>query len=145
MQNQATDGAETPVFPDFYKESAMAKKTTKKKTTAKKSTKKKASAEKRSPTKSQIFSQIADDTGLAKRDVEAVFDSLEGVIEKNLKPRGPQNITLPGLMKISVKKKPAQKSRIGRNPATGEQITVPAKPASKQVKVRPLKKLKEMI
>jgi nucleoid DNA-binding protein len=132
----------------FCKESAMAKKkTTRKKTTTKKSTKKKASAstQKRAPTKSQIFSHIADETGLSKRDVEAVFDSLHGLIEKNLKPRGPQTFTIPGLMKIAVKKKPAQKARTGRNPATGEEITIPAKPASKTVKVRPLKTLKEMI
>jgi nucleoid DNA-binding protein len=140
-----TDGAGTGYFPFLRKESAMAKKSTKKKTTSKKSTKKKASAAKRAPTKSQIFSQIAEETELSKRDVEAVFDSLHGLIEKNLKPRGPQTFTIPGLMKIAVKKKPAQKSRIGRNPATGEEITIPAKPASKTVKVRPLKTLKEMI
>jgi len=123
----------------------MAKRSTKKKTTRKKSTKKKASAAKKPPTKSQIFQQIAEDTELTKRDVEAVFGSLEGIIEKNLKPRGPQTFTIPGLMKIAVKKKPAQKARTGRNPATGEEIQIPAKPASKQVKVRPLKNLKEMI
>jgi nucleoid DNA-binding protein len=124
----------------------MAKKTTTKKST-KKSTKKKTSSSsaKEAPTKSQIFSQIAEETDLSKRDVEAVFDSLHGLIEKNLKPRGPQTFTIPGLMKIAVKKKPAQKARKGRNPATGEEITIPAKPASKQVKVRPLKNLKEMI
>jgi nucleoid DNA-binding protein len=134
---------------------ATKKKSTKKKATKKasakkagkkKTSKKKASASaKRAPTKSQIFKQIAEETELNKRDVEAVFESLEGIIEKNLKPRGPQSFTIPGLMKINVKKKPAQKSRLGRNPATGEQITIPAKPASKTVKVRPLKNLKEMI
>ena len=118
----------------------------KKKTTKKSSTKKAStSTAKKPPTKSQIFSQIAEETELSKRDVEAVFDSLHGLIEKNLKPRGPQTFTIPGLMKIAVKKKPAQKARWGRNPATGEQIKIAAKPASKQVKVRPLKTLKEMI
>jgi nucleoid DNA-binding protein len=121
------------------------KKSTTKKSASKKTTKKKTSSAKRAPTKSQIFSQIADETELSKRDVEAVFESLEGIIEKNLKPRGPQTFTIPGLMKIAVKKKPAQKARTGRNPATGEEITIPAKPATKQVKVRPLKNLKEMI
>jgi nucleoid DNA-binding protein len=128
--------------PRLCKESAMAKKKT---STKKKTTKKKASAAKKPPTKSQIFSQIAEETELSKRDVEAVFESLEGLIEKNLKPRGPQSFTVPGLLKIAVKKKPAQKARIGRNPATGEEIKIGPKPASKQVKVRALKNLKEMI
>ena len=128
------------------KKKSTKKKATKKKATTKKASKKKASSSaKRAPTKSQIFKQIAEETELNKRDVEAVFESLEGIIEKNLKPRGPQTFTIPGLMKINVKKKPAQKARLGRNPATGEEITIPAKPASKTVKVRPLKNLKEMI
>jgi len=96
------------------------------------------------PTKSQIHSQIADDTGLSKKDVAAVFESLEDMIKKNLKPRGPQAFNVPGLMKIVVKKRPATKARKGRNPATGEEIMIPAKPAKKQVKVRALKGLKEL-
>jgi len=96
------------------------------------------------PTKSQIHSQIAEETGLSKRDVAAVFDSLEALIQKNLKPRGPQAFNMPGLMKIVVKKRPAAKARKGRNPATGEEITIAAKPAKKVVKVRALKGLKEL-
>ena len=97
------------------------------------------------PTKSQIFSDIADQTGLSKKDVASVFDSLQGLIEKNLKPRGPGAFTVPGLLKIVVQKKPATKAREGVNPATGEKIMIKPKPARKVVKVRPLKNLKEMI
>ena len=110
----------------------------------KKSTKKKsaASANDAPPTKSQIHSHIADKTGLAKRDVAAVFDELESLIARNLK-RGPQQFKLPGLAKIAVRKKPATKARMGRNPATGEEMMFKAKPASKKVKITPLKNLKE--
>ncbi|MEX0654900.1 MAG: HU family DNA-binding protein [Phycisphaeraceae bacterium] len=97
------------------------------------------------PTKSQIHGEIADKTGLAKKDVAAVFEELESMISKNLKPRGPQAFTVPGLMKIVVNKRPATKAREGRNPATGEPMMFAAKPARKVVKVRPLKNLKEMI
>ncbi|MEX0744459.1 MAG: HU family DNA-binding protein [Phycisphaeraceae bacterium] len=97
------------------------------------------------PTKSQIHSELAEKTGLAKKDIASVFDELEAMISKNLKARGPQAFTVPGLMKIVVQKRPATKAREGINPATGEKIMIAAKPARKAVKVRPLKNLKEMI
>ena len=52
---------------------------------------------------------------------------------------------LPGLLKIYVHTRPSTKERTGRNPATGEEIKIAAKPAKKVVKVRALKKLKELI
>lgn len=104
-----------------------------------------AVAAKKPPTKSQIFAAIADDTGLAKRDVASVFESLEKQVSDNLKPRAAGAFTLPGLLKIEVKKKPATKAREGVNPATGEKIMIGPKPARKVVKVRALKNLKEMI
>lgn len=109
--------------------------------------KKKAGASaKKAPTKSQIFSAVADDTGLTKKDVAAVFESLSGQIQRNLSGRGaPGVFTVPGLMKIKVVKKPARKARMGRNPATGEEMMFKAKPASKGVRVLALKGLKEMI
>ena len=105
----------------------------------------KKSATKKAPTKSEIFTQIAESTDLTKRDVSAVFDELQVVIKKNLSSRGPQVFTLPGLCKMTVKKKPARKARKGINPFTGEEIMIKAKPATKVVKIRPLKKLKEMV
>lgn len=122
----------------------MAKKSTKK-TTAKKTTKK-AATEKKPPTKSQLFGDLAERTGLQKKQVSQVFDELQDIIGKNLSGRNaPGQFTLPGLAKMTVKKKPATKQRKGRNPFTGEEITIAAKPASKTVKVRPLKNLKELV
>ena len=97
------------------------------------------------PTKSQILSYIADDTGLTKREVGSVFESLETCIKKNIGRRGPGVFTMPGLMKIKVVKKPATKERKGINPFTGEEMIFKAKPARKAVKVQPLKGLKEMV
>ena len=108
--------------------------------------KKSAGNTKKSPTKSEIYSKIADDTGLTKKDVNAVFDSLAGQIKKNLGGRGgPGIFTVPGLMKLRVVKKPATKARMGVNPFTGEEMMFKAKPASKTVKVAALKGLKDMV
>ena len=96
------------------------------------------------PTKSEIYAQIAEETELTRKDVAAVFDSLSGIIEKNLRPRGPGVFNLPGLLKIKVVKKPATKARKGINPFTGEEMVFKAKPARKTVKVLPLKALKDM-
>ena len=101
---------------------------------------------KKPPTKSEIYTTIADDTGLTKKDVAAVFESLSGQIEKNLGGRGgPGLFTVPGLLKMRVVKKPATKARKGVNPFTGEEMMFKAKPASKTVKVAALKGLKDMV
>jgi nucleoid DNA-binding protein len=95
------------------------------------------------PTKSEVFAQISKDTGLSRQQVSAVFDSLNGIIRKSLRSNGLFN--LPGLMKLKVVKKPATKARKGVNPFTGEEMMFKAKPASKKVRVLPLKGLKEMV
>ncbi|MGI9238214.1 MAG: HU family DNA-binding protein [Woeseiaceae bacterium] len=98
------------------------------------------------PTKSEIYAKIVDDTGLSRKDVAAVFDSLNGQIKKNLGGRGAPGIfTVPGLMKLRVVKKPARAARKGTNPFTGEEMMFKAKPASKVVKVSALKGLKDMV
>lgn len=104
----------------------------------------KASAVKDPYTKSQLLSAIAEDTGLSKKEVTAVFESLAGVIEQHIKKRGPGQFTVPGLMKIKTQRKPATKERKGINPFTGEETMFKAKPARTVVKVQPLKALKDM-
>jgi nucleoid DNA-binding protein len=101
---------------------------------------------KKPPTKSEIYAKIVDDTGLARKDVAAVFESLNGQIKKSLGGRGaPGMFTVPGLMKLRVVKKPAKPARKGTNPFTGEEMMFKAKPASKAVKVTALKGLKDMV
>ena len=118
------------------------------KATAKKTAAKKVAArggEKKPPSKSEIMASIAETTELSRKQVASVFDALNGLIQDNLKPRGPGTFSVPGLMKIVVNKKPATKARKGINPFTGEETVFKAKPASKVVKVRPLKNLKDMV
>lgn len=94
--------------------------------------------------KTQMLQQIADATELSKKQVQAVLDELTNVIEGHVKKKGVGEFVLPGLLKITTVKKPATKARKGINPFTKEEVTFKAKPASISVKVRPLKKLKEM-
>jgi DNA-binding protein HU-beta len=95
------------------------------------------------PTKSEILTHISKDTGLSRKQVGGVFDSLGGVIKKSLRSNG--LFTMPGLLKMKVVKKPATKAREGINPFTGEKMMFKAKPASKKVRVMPLKSLKGMV
>ena len=95
------------------------------------------------PTKSEILATISKDTELSRKQVSAVFDSLHGVIRKSL--RGHGLVTLPGLLKLKVVKKPATKAREGINPFTKEKMVFKAKPASKKVRVLPLKSLKALV
>ena len=102
-------------------------------------------AGKKPPTKTEIYSNISESTGLSKKDVGAVFDALNDEIARALGKKGPQSFTLPGLCKIVVQHKPATPEREGVNPFTGEKTMFKAKPARNVVKVRPLKKLKDMV
>ncbi len=94
--------------------------------------------------KTQILTEIADNTELSKKQVQSVLDELSDVIERHIKKRAVGEFVLPGLLKISAVKKPAKKARKGINPFTGEETMFKAKPASIALKIRPLKKLKEM-
>lgn len=105
---------------------------------------KKSTAVKERYTKTQILNEIAENTELSKKDVAAVLDELSDIIERHIKKRAVGEFVLPGLMKIQTVKKPARKARPGVNPFTGEDIMIAAKPASTSVKIRPLKKLKDM-
>ncbi len=95
------------------------------------------------PTKSEIVTAICKDTGLSRKQVAQVFDSLSGAIRKSLRANG--LFTLPGLLKMKVVKKPATKAREGVNPFTGAKMMFKAKPASKKVRVMPLKSLKSFV
>lgn len=96
-------------------------------------------------TKTQIYKAIAEHTELKVTDVKAVFESFHGIVEGHLKKRGSGQVTIPEVgVKIRRVRKPATKARKGRNPFTGEEITIKAKPARDVVRVTALKSLKEI-
>jgi nucleoid DNA-binding protein len=95
-------------------------------------------------TKTQIITELSESTDLTKKEVSLVIDELSNIIERHIKKRSCGEFVLPGLLKITTLKKKATKDRKGINPFTGEEAIFKAKPASVQVKVRPLKRLKDM-
>lgn len=104
-----------------------------------------AATVKKPPTKTEILGKLSEETGLTRKQVGSVLDSLSELIARNLKPRSAGTFNLPGLFKIKVVKKPATKARKGVNPFTGEETVFQAKPARKAVKITPLKGLKDMV
>jgi DNA-binding protein HU-beta len=89
----------------------------------------------KSLTQSQIIDQLSQSQGLTKVQVRAFFDGLSGLAYKQAK----NGFTLPGLGKLVLVNR---KARMGRNPATGEAIKIPAK---RVVKFRVAKAAKEAI
>jgi nucleoid DNA-binding protein len=120
------------------------------KSMAKKTTKSAARPKKIAPapkprSKSEFISTIAEQTQLSRKQVSSVFDAMSGVMAADLGRGGPGLVTVPGMMKVLVKRMPATKARKGINPFTKEEITIKAKPARNVVKIRPLKNLKTMV
>lgn len=107
---------------------------------------KKAAAVSTAMTKSQVLAEIAESTGLAKKDVASVFEELGVLIDRHVRKRAVGHFTLPGLLKIKTVKRPARPAQKDvPNPfKPGELMDVAAKPASIRIKVLPLKKLKDM-
>jgi nucleoid DNA-binding protein len=114
-----------------------------KKKKAKAKTKKAAAVKAR--TKSEIYRELSEKTGLTRKQVVSVFDEMSGLLKKDLGRRGPGTFTVPGLLKVRVVRKPATKARKGTNPFTGEEMMFKAKPARNVVKASPLKALKDMV
>lgn len=128
----------------------MAKKTAKK--TTKKAASKPAprparitSATGKARTKSEILGTIAEHTGITKKEAAGVFDVMGQMIAADLKKGAVGSFTVPGMMKVTVQRKPATKARKGINPFTGEETVFKAKPARNVVKVRPMKGLKDLV
>jgi nucleoid DNA-binding protein len=106
---------------------------------------KKLAPVKEKSSKTQILDTIATSTGLSRKQVGTVIESLSEVIEAHVKKNAVGEFVLPGLLKITTVRKPAVKARKGINPFTKEEVTFKAKPATTVVKVRALKKLKDMV
>ena len=110
-------------------------------------TKKAASGAKTAKTKTMTKSNLiqavteAVGEGITKKQVKSVLESLITVGHNELKKAG--LFTLPGFAKFRVIKKPATKARQGINPFTKQPQTFAAKPASKAVRARPIKAIKD--
>ena len=108
-----------------------------------KSVKVSSSAKPRS--KGDVFGTIAQHVGIHRRDVAAVFHVMGSLIKADLAKGGSGVFKVPGLMRITVKRKPATKAHMGINPFTKEQVMFKAKPARNVVRIRPMKSLSQMV
>jgi nucleoid DNA-binding protein len=94
-------------------------------------------------TKAALINLISEQNDIPRKTAVGVFATLESVILGSVHPRGVGEFTLPGLLKVTLRKVPARRAgTLVRNPATGEMIKSAAKPASMRVKIRALSKLK---
>ena len=105
----------------------------------------KVSVSSKTRSKSEIFAMIAQHVGIHRRDVAAAFHVMGALIKADLAKSGSGVFKVPGLMRITVQRKPATKARMGINPFTKEEVMFKAKPARNVIRVRPLQGLKAMV
>jgi len=94
-------------------------------------------------TKSEFVSAVAEKTGLSRKQASGALEAVQNIVANQLKGSG--EVTIPGLIKLTLSEKPATPERPGINPFTKEPITIKAKPARKVVKARPIKALKDSV
>ena len=111
--------------------------------TAKKAFKITAASKRRS--RADVVKQISAATELKPLQVKDVLGVLTSLMAADLSKKGCGEFNFNGLMKLKTVNKPATKARPGRNPFTGEAITIKAKPASRKVRIRALRPLNGMI
>ena len=95
--------------------------------------------------KAAVLTELAQATNLTRAEVGSVLEGMELLIERHIKKRSVGEFTISGLVKIKKVRKKATRRRTGRNPKTGEQIQIPAKPAYNRIRVSALGKLKKMV
>ena len=93
--------------------------------------------------KSGLVTFIAEQSGVAAKDVKAVLAGLESAALASVSSKGAGEFVWPGVLKVTSVKVAAKPKRKGINPFTKEDQWFAAKPASTKVKVRALKKLKD--
>jgi len=92
-------------------------------------------------TQTQLADAVADRAGTSRADAKRVLTALEEVVLDQIADA--EKVKIGSVVQIEVRVRPATKARPGRNPATGEEITIAAKPASVAVKARPLARAKQ--
>jgi nucleoid DNA-binding protein len=91
-------------------------------------------------TQTQLASEIADRAEVTRADAKRVLAALEEVVLEEL--GNAEKVKIGNIVQLAVRVRPATKARKGRNPATGEEITIAAKPAAVALRARPLARAK---
>jgi nucleoid DNA-binding protein len=92
-------------------------------------------------TQTELVNELATETGWSRSDVRRFLDGLEKVIVNNLTEGW--RVKIAGVQ-VEPKLRPARKKRKGRNPATGEEVMISAKPASIVLKTKAVKPLTDV-
>jgi nucleoid DNA-binding protein len=95
--------------------------------------------------KTQFVAAVAEKSGLSKKETNAALEAITKVVTRELGKKGPGEVVLPGLIKLTVVVKPATPAHEGLNPFTKQPMTYKAKPARKVVKARALKTLTDAV
>jgi DNA-binding protein HU-beta len=91
-------------------------------------------------TQTQLADAVAERADLSRADAKRALTALEEIVLDEIS--NAEKVKVGNLVQLTVRLKPATKARQGRNPATGEEITISAKPASVDVRARALAKAK---
>ena len=91
-------------------------------------------------TQTQLAEAVAERAGITRTEAKNVLTALEEVVLGEI--GNAEKVKIGNLVQLTVRLKPATKARPGRNPATGEEMTISAKPASVDVRARALAKTK---
>lgn len=94
-------------------------------------------------TQAQLAGALAERVEMTKADAKYILEALEDIVLEEI--GNAEKVRIGGLVQLTVRVKPATKARKGRNPATGEEIMIAPKPASVDIKARPLAKAKAAV
>jgi nucleoid DNA-binding protein len=101
---------------------------------------------KKAMTKSQFYSQLAEETELKKAEIIKVMEAFEKVVKAQLGPKGPGVFTLPGVARFKIRKVAAVKGGVEKvNPLTGQKYITKDRPAHNKLGIRPVKVLSEAL
>lgn len=94
--------------------------------------------------KGQVIAELAEKTGLGKKDVQNVLDQLLALAERELGSKGPGEFIVPEFVKLKVKVTPGRAEHVGIDPFTKQERTFPERPESRKVRATPVKRLKDL-
>lgn len=94
-------------------------------------------------TQTQLADEVAERSGATRADAKRLLQALEDVVLDQI--AAAEKVKIGSFVQLEVRVRPATKARPGRNPATGEEITIAAKPATVTVKARPLARAKAVV
>lgn len=104
-----------------------------------------ATTPKKPLSKTDVIAALSETTGLHRQQVANFLEELAALIQRNLGEGSPGAFTLPGLLKVTVNRKPATPEREGLHPITKQPTVFKAKPARNVVKIQALKALKDSV